>query len=181
MKSAVVFGARQQYGYEICAKLLEFGWIVYGIDHEKWQTEEKEDRWMGIGRNAHLQLMIIEQHKKNAALIDYSKNPHMYIIPVLDYDAYHLDVMHDQLILMLEHLSKLQQDTKPLFLFIQSAASKRNQSEFQQNLEILLEQMRRDQQHVIQYFLPSTHSHMFFERIPMKSQRKFHAIRRRIL
>ncbi len=46
MKSAIVLGARQQFGFKICEELLEDDYLVFAKDFIQWQTNEQKENSM---------------------------------------------------------------------------------------------------------------------------------------
>ncbi|MEK3887409.1 hypothetical protein [Bacillus sp. FSL K6-3431] len=155
MKSAVVFGARQQYGFELCVKLLDVGCYVYAIDHENWQTDVCEERWMQIGRNAHVELIILNHKLSNKQPVFLEKIQY-YMVPVIDYSNFQYDTAHKQMLQMLELYYKADNSSQAQFLFLHDLASGIDQSIFHQKLDSILDNMRQSSnKKLMEYFLPN--------------------------
>ncbi len=152
MRSAVVFGARQQYGFEVCAKLLDLGCYVYAVDHANWQTEECEDRWMQIGRNAHVELMLINQQQSVKDQPRVMEQAECYIIPILDYTNHKYDRSHEQLLRMLDMYVPWESSKK--FIFLHGFKSNMNHHTLHKKVESFVRNVGKNNHQVKEYYLP---------------------------
>lgn len=157
MRSAVVFGARQQYGFELCEKLLDLGCYVYAVDHKEWQTDQCEERWMLIGRNAHVELMLINQQQKVKEQLSCIEKAEYYIIPVLDYAERNYDKTHEQFLQMLDKSLSLK--ARKQFLFLYALSSNIQHDIFYKKIRSLIEKERENNHQVKEYYFPTTESH----------------------
>ncbi|VEF48702.1 NAD(P)-binding Rossmann-fold domain-containing protein [Bacillus freudenreichii] len=155
MKTAVIFGARQPFGFELCSRLLERGFEVYGIDHHQWITEEQEDNWLLIGRNANLRYMELEKTDDtiHQALLDERC---LYIIPTLDYLNKNDNGVRNQLVSQLKRIAEGKRARESL-LVIQPPSIERAQSSFIHSFNELLESVKENHR-VIEYSLSSSFS-----------------------
>lgn len=154
MKTAVVFGARQPFGFEICSCLLEKGFEVYGIDHEQWISQEQNDNWLLIGRNANLRYMELKKTDKSLQqnLLDERG---LFIIPILDYLSNNNNVM-DQLVSQVKGIAEEQRSGDSL-LVIQPPFLERDQSSYIRNFNDLLQLIKETLQ-IAEYRLPPSFS-----------------------
>ncbi|MFD1706946.1 hypothetical protein ACFSCZ_09410 [Siminovitchia sediminis] len=152
MKSAVIFGARQRMGFELCSRLLDNGYKVYGIDHRLWITEEQEDHWLMIARNANLgyfELTGVED-------IDHclpENEECLYILPAVDYYEGQNEGVQNQFILSLERMRNLN-IRSPFFLVIQPPATHRNHAPFSLSLKKWADSMDKLEEY---YLSPSVY------------------------
>ncbi len=155
MRNVVVYGARQCFGFEMCKQLLEKGYFVHAVDHEQWQTEQNEEQWMFVGRNANLiydELVGNEQRLCN----DIEKHP-IYMIPLIDYCVKQHSDVQEQLVTQLQLLSTRAQ-TESLFIFVHPLAVQREQETFVKESGQLIQSIRKKEVPLIEYFVP-TFSH----------------------
>lgn len=143
MKTAVVFGARQPFGFELCCQLLEKGYSVYAIEHHQWITQEQEENWLLIGRNANLKYMELKNDEGPAQQL-FSGEEYLYIIPSIDYLSRNHANVRNHLMLQLKNLLELEK-TKSLLL-IHPSVTGRNESSFAGKLNGLFESIKKKHQ-----------------------------------
>ncbi|MBO0993661.1 hypothetical protein [Bacillus sp. SD088] len=146
MKSAIVLGARQQYGFKLCEELLEQGYQVNAMDFNQWQTTEQEEKWLFIGRNANLHYAPLHENENisdNQALI--------LIVPLIDFYSRQKTEAHDALLSILKKLNELQAQT-PLVL-IQPLTIQRSYSTFSQEIEKIKEDRIKMDGEVLEYHI----------------------------
>ncbi|MBS4172035.1 NAD(P)-dependent oxidoreductase [Bacillus sp. FJAT-49736] len=54
MEYAIVYGAKQFIGFELCKELLNCGCTVVAIEHDNYLESYDAEKWLEIGRNANL-------------------------------------------------------------------------------------------------------------------------------
>ncbi len=141
MKTAVLFGARQDFGFELCSLLLEKGYEVIAIDHQDWITDHQEENWLLIGRNANVRYKELSNEKE---LIHHTlmEKECLYIIPTIDYfnrcNANVREQLLGQLQGLLEH-----KNSNECLLLIHPSATERMQSSFAGQLAALIESLKQ--------------------------------------
>ncbi|RWR14527.1 hypothetical protein QNH23_09460 [Siminovitchia fortis] len=141
MKTAVLFGARQPFGFELCSLLLEKGYDVFAIDHSDWITDEQEEKWLLIGRNANLRYMELE-NVEDSIQQKLSDEKCLYIIPTLDYLNRCHPSARNELIYQLERFSE-RKKTEASLLLIHPPATERSQSSFAGKLNGIFESLKK--------------------------------------
>ena len=152
MKTAVVFGARQFFGFEICSQLLDKGYYVHAIDHQNWQKKDHKDKWLFIGRNANLKYTNIEEQTDVFRQTNIPELPYLYIFPLVDYYSCNDSIVRDQLTIMLEELATSPSPSESLFIFLQPSAFPMNDSQFNGKMEELITEIRNEHK-VFEYSL----------------------------
>lgn len=140
MKTAVVFCARQPFGFELCSRLLEKGYDVFAVDHHDWITDEQEENWLLIGRNANLRYFEIENEDESIQHI-FSDKESLYIIPTVDYLSCNNGSARNQLLSLLQGFSEKE---KEWLLLIHPPAMERIQSSFAGKINGLVELLKKD-------------------------------------
>lgn len=170
MKTAIVLGARQELGFQLCEHLLENDYAVFANDFLLWQDETHEEKWLYIGRNAHLHYMksenIADILKKEALTFHY------IIIPLIDFYLRDFPELEEPLIKELTELVNEVAFTTSIFVFIQpTALEKRNLS-----LSLKMEQMKLKMKHKFVDILVSNNDstppeHELFFQVNQRQQR----------
>ncbi|OAK67736.1 hypothetical protein [Lederbergia galactosidilytica] len=155
MKSAIVLGARQQFGFKICEELLEDDYLVFAKDFIQWQTNEQKENWLYIGRNAHLNYTDLEKAENI-----YEEKSSLVIIPLVDFYTREETKAHDLLISILKDQSFTPIQT-PLVL-IQPYSMQRSYSTFSQAIEKLKEERMKMGGEVLEYHLPMKSEGIYF-------------------
>lgn len=141
MKTAVLFGARQDFGFELCSLLLEKGYEVFAIDHRDWITDKQEENWLLIGRNANVRYKELssEEESIHQALMEEEC---LYIIPTIDYfNRCNINAM-EQLLAQLQGFLE-RKSIKECLLLIHPSATERTQSSFAGKLAALIESLKK--------------------------------------
>lgn len=146
MKSAIVLGARQQYGFKLCEELLEQGYQVNAMDFNQWQTTEQEEKWLFIGRNANLHYAPLHE-KENIS----DNQAFMLIVPLIDFYSRQQTEVHDALLSILKKSNESQAQT-PLVL-IQPLTIQRSYSTFFQEIEKIKEDRIKMGAEVLEYHI----------------------------
>lgn len=151
MKTAVLFGACQPFGFELCSQLLEKGYDVCAIDHSDWITDEQEENWLLIGRNANLRYMELENSEDSIQQILNGEHC-LYIIPTVDYLKRSNINARNQLIFQLERFSERTKTKESLFV-IHPPVTERKQTSFARKLNGLFEALKKI--HNVMEYCPS--------------------------
>lgn len=148
MKTAVLFGARQSFGFELCSVLLEEGYEVFAIDHQDWITDQQEENWLLIGRNANVRYRELSNEKEfiHQTLMEEEC---LYIIPTIDYFNRCNTNVREQLLAQLQGFLE-HKNIKECLLLIHPHATERKQSSFAGKLVTLIELLK--QMHYVQEF-----------------------------
>ncbi|MCJ8005992.1 hypothetical protein ACFFF5_05350 [Lederbergia wuyishanensis] len=149
MKSAVVFGARQPLGYELCVQLLEKGYKVYAKDFAEWQNEDHEEKWLYIGRNANLQyehLNHIFEEKHDS--IQY------FFIPLADFYKRDFPEIQERFTQLLKEYGKENVFSNSNIVLIQSSAIHFRNSNFYSEIERFKKEIQENITNVIEYCIP---------------------------
>ncbi len=155
MKSAIVLGARQRYGFMICEQLLEQDYQVYAKDFIQWQTSEQEERWLFIGRNAHLQYAHLHEEKNI-----FDEKVLMIIVPLVDFYSQQKTEVHDLLLSILKEQNSMQIQT-PIVL-IQPSCMQRSYSTFSQAIEKIKEERIKMGGEVLEYHITMGNEDIYF-------------------
>lgn len=153
MRHAVVYGARQPFGFELCSQLLEKGYVVHAVDHQHWMREEDEEKWLFIGRNANLVYYEIAREEDHAKLPFQPSNNCLIFIPVIDYVMRHVSHVADQLVRQLTYLSHMEMLEEAFVFFIYPPASRLYQAPFFKNLDSIYSNFQTNQVSVNDFFL----------------------------
>lgn len=156
MRTAVVFGARQRFGFEICVQLLDKGYVVRALEHEQWQTEEAEEKWMLIGRNANLTYDELKQGRAQS-LVQSIKEDSIYIIPLIDYYFKQIKCVQDQLVRQFQLIATCDLASS-FFVFLHPSALNREQVTFAKESEVFIQSLRKKGVSLLEYYLPSVTS-----------------------
>lgn len=78
MEYALVFGAQQFIGFELCKALVNQGYEVLAIDEQQQEEMLENNKWMEIGRNANL------QYREIGESIELQDNM-ICFLPIYDY------------------------------------------------------------------------------------------------
>ncbi|MCJ7840370.1 hypothetical protein MUB24_05450 [Lederbergia sp. NSJ-179] len=134
MKSAIVIGARQSTGFKICSELLEKGYMVFAKDYMQWETEEQKDRWLYIGRNAHLDYVHLDHETI------FEEEASSIFVPVNDFYVAQATEIQEKLLLLLDKQILNKEDSQ--FIFIQPLQGNRILKTFSRNIEKIKEKRR---------------------------------------
>ncbi|MBS4198674.1 hypothetical protein KHA93_03290 [Bacillus sp. FJAT-49732] len=150
MKSAIVFGARQSLGYELCVQLLEKGYKVYAKDFAQWQNEEQEEKWLFIGRNANLQY----EHLEDFLETKQSESIHYFFIPLLDFYTRDFPEIYERFNQILKIIGKDDSLFTTQFIIIHPSAIQVRKSNFYSEIESFIKGIQEKGIKVTEYCVP---------------------------
>ncbi|WP_062105295.1 hypothetical protein [Bacillus niameyensis] len=146
MKSAMVIGARQDLGFEICKELLNEGMIVHARDFSEWQTEQHEERWLFIGRNANLDYSTLNKKDMDRKNIDY------LFIPLTDFYVGLREDIHNQIISLLRHYFAVEA-IKSTIVIVQPSVMEREWEDLYLKMEEWKVEMNKRNWHIAEYYI----------------------------
>ncbi|HEY4553005.1 MAG TPA: hypothetical protein VIG80_07405 [Bacillaceae bacterium] len=152
MNHAIVLGARQTVGFEICSQLLDLGCLVHAFDHREWQEELHENRWMMIGRNAHLQYSYMEEVWNVLQQIEHA---FYCFIPLADYYSRENTKLQEAMLSFLDEIERREWGDKCPLVFLNPPVISREHSTFHMEVEKRIAALKSKRIKVLEFFLPA--------------------------
>lgn len=146
VKSAMVLGARQDFGFEICKELLNEGLIVHARDFSEWQTEHHEERWLIIGRNANLDYSNLKQEDIDKRNVDY------LFIPLTDFYTGLREDIHNQMISLLRGYFAVEA-RKSTIVIVQPTVMERKWEDLYLKMEEWKVEMNKKKWNIAEYYI----------------------------
>lgn len=149
LRTAVVIGARQFFGFQLTLHLLENGYEVMAYDYPEWQSEKHNEQWMFIGRNANLHYREIQED--NLSLT----NCHIIFIPLVDFFQNNLKIVQEKIVKLLQAIGKNKQENLTIVIILPFTIPL-DFKNFYIELFSVIQTLKENEEKVVEYTLPLT-------------------------